>query len=129
MVASSQVTIAPNATLSHCETSPISSGRTSRSGRGVSDNPAKFRDQFRRRVERGQCFAQPYLGCREFTAAFGPVEGTEQAHSGSMVLGRMLYDLAFASGGSGEAIPHFFHAALDDGVMRLPLWEEVMHVT
>jgi CRISPR-associated protein Cas5d len=27
---------------------------------GVDDDPAKFRDQFRRRVARGQCFAQPY---------------------------------------------------------------------
>ncbi|NJL73135.1 MAG: hypothetical protein HC888_17110 [Candidatus Competibacteraceae bacterium] len=28
-------------------------------------------EQFRRRVEHGKCFQQPYLGCREFVAYFG----------------------------------------------------------
>lgn len=93
---------------------------------GVDDDAAKFRDQFRRRVARGQCFAQPYLGCREFTAAFGPVEADEVPTSGSMTLGRMLYDLEFAPGNAGKATPRFFDAVLEDGVMRIPPWEEVM---
>jgi CRISPR-associated protein Cas5d len=33
---------------------------------------AAYRDQFQRRVERGQCYRQPYLGCREFAAHFAP---------------------------------------------------------
>ena len=33
-------------------------------------NEAAYRDQFRRRVSRGQCFQQPYLGAREFPAYF-----------------------------------------------------------
>ena len=45
---------------------------------GVAEDPAKFRDQFQRRVTRGQCFTQPYLGCREFSAAFGPPTGDER---------------------------------------------------
>jgi CRISPR-associated protein Cas5d len=96
---------------------------------GVDENTAKFRDQFRRRVERGQCFAQPYLGCREFTAAFGPVEGDEEPRSGSMGIGRMLYDLDFSSDRSGNATPRFFDAELRDGVMAVPPWEEVMHAS
>lgn len=96
---------------------------------GVDDDPAKYRDQFRRRVARGQCYAQPYLGCREFTANFGPVEGDEVPQSGSMRIGRMLYDLEFLPGRSGKAIPRFFDAELRDGVMTLPLWEEVMDAT
>ena len=32
-------------------------------------DPAKYRDQFRRRVNDGRCFATPYLGCREFLRA------------------------------------------------------------
>ncbi|MGH8882672.1 MAG: type I-C CRISPR-associated protein Cas5c, partial [Stackebrandtia sp.] len=32
---------------------------------------AAYRDQFRRRVKRGSCFSQPYLGTREFSAYFG----------------------------------------------------------
>lgn len=96
---------------------------------GVTEDVAKYRDQFRRRVERGQCFAQPYLGCREFTAAFGPVEGNETPESGTMEFGRMLYDLVFAEGNSGDAIPRFFSAGIDQGVMRIPAWEEVMGVS
>lgn len=96
---------------------------------GVVDDEAKWRDQFRRRVRRGQCFAQPYLGCREFSAAFGPVVGDELPRSGSMEIGRMLYDLEFAPNRSGEATPRFFNASLIDGVLRLPPWEEVMHAS
>lgn len=40
----------------------------------ASDPEAKYRDQFRRRVERGACFSQPYLGAREFTAYFGQAD-------------------------------------------------------
>lgn len=31
-----------------------------------SDNPGKFQDIIRRRMERGQCYHTPYLGCRSF---------------------------------------------------------------
>lgn len=95
---------------------------------GVTDDAAKYRDMFRRRVTKGQCFAQPYLGCREFTAAFGPVETGEIAESGSMEIGRMLYDLEFAPGNAGKAVPRFFNANLDNGVLKIPTWEEVMDV-
>ena len=33
-----------------------------------SDNPGKFCDMLRRRVEKGKCYHQPYLGTREFPA-------------------------------------------------------------
>ncbi len=89
----------------------------------VRDHPeadaAKYRDQFRRRVERGQCFATPYLGTREFSAFFGPEDGhTPIAHTED--LGRMLFDLAFTPGGSGAAQPLFFDAQLEAGVLRVP---------
>jgi CRISPR-associated protein Cas5d len=31
----------------------------------------KYTAQIRRRIERGQCFKQPYFGCREYIAYFG----------------------------------------------------------
>src|SRR5271157_405197 len=40
------------------------------------EDPARFRDQFRRRVASGRCFRQPYLGCREFAAFFAEPDGT-----------------------------------------------------
>lgn len=45
---------------------------------GVDEDPAKYRDQFRRRVARGQCHTMPYLGCREFTADFAEPDGSER---------------------------------------------------
>ncbi len=45
----------------------------------ATDDPAKYRDQFRRRIREGRCFATPYFGCREFYAAFGPPDGANSA--------------------------------------------------
>ena len=103
----------------------------------ASDHPAKYRDQFRRRVKRGQCFNQPYLGTREFSAFFGPPEGDEQAIDVSDDLGLMLLDVDFVSDAKGavtyaghsaegrkivrgNAQPKFFQARLDNGVLRVP---------
>ena len=34
------------------------------------DNPGKFQDIIKRRLERGQCYSMPYFGTREFAAHF-----------------------------------------------------------
>jgi CRISPR-associated protein Cas5d len=85
---------------------------------------ARFRDQFRRRVARGQCFAQPYLGCREFTAWFAEPDGNERPRAGNMELGRMLLGMDYAPDRSGRGTPRFFDAVLEEGVLRVPLGEE-----
>jgi CRISPR-associated protein Cas5d len=87
---------------------------------GGSGQEAKYRDQFRRRVARGQCFAQPYLGTREFTASFAEPEGTERPIPLDLELGRMLLDLDYAADRSGDAKPRFFEAALIGGVLLPP---------
>lgn len=79
-------------------------------------DPAKYRDQFRRRVERGQCFHRPYLGCREFAACFGPPDGTEEAIEDTYDLGLMLFDIDYGP----KNAPRFFEARLEHGVMRIP---------
>jgi CRISPR-associated protein Cas5d len=86
-------------------------------GRGRADDPAKHRAIFRRRMSRGQCFKQPYLGCREFSARIAEPDGTEQAIARSSPLGRMLFDLAHAG---DRPIPHFFDAELKQGVLHVP---------
>lgn len=88
--------------------------------RGTSSHPAKYRDQFRRRVSRGQCFATPYFGCREFSAYFGPPEGTELPIQDSSDLGRMLLDIRYEQNRSGRGEPEFFEARLERGVLRVP---------
>lgn len=91
---------------------------------GVDADAAKYRDQFRRRVARGQCFAQPYLGCREFTAAFEEPAADTTPVELSMDLGRMLHDISFTSGNIGTGTPRFFDAQLEQGILRVPEWEE-----
>ena len=87
---------------------------------GANAEPAKYRDQFRRRVEEGRCFQRPYFGCREFAADFAKPAGTEQPIDVSDDLGSMLYDLEYAPDRSGRAKPIFFPARLDRGVLRIP---------
>jgi len=86
-------------------------------------NPAKFRDQFRRRVRRGQCFTRPYLGCREFAASFAPPRGDEHPIALTQDLGRMLWDLDYSGNGDSRARPHFFDARIEQGVVRFPALE------
>ncbi len=87
---------------------------------GVADDIAKYRDQFRRRVARGQCFATPYLGCREFSASFGEPELGDGPIERSEDLGLMLLDIDYDPDGSGRGTPQFFEATLDHGVLRVP---------
>lgn len=107
-------------------------------------NVVKYRDQFRRRVTKGQCHHQPYFGTREFTAFFGDVDGSEDEqrlksfpYPEPIDFGLMLFDMEIteATDGSmmylkhdangaaitkGNAQPKFFHAQLQQGVMTIP---------
>ncbi len=77
---------------------------------------AAYRDQFRRRTERGQCFHQPYLGTREFSAAFGPVDDRERLGL-SEDLGVMLHSVAYTGSGLDYS---WFTARLEAGRMHIP---------
>ena len=90
----------------------------------VTDDPAKYRDQFRRRVRDGRCFATPYLGCREFSASFGELDGSEVALSITEDLGPMLLDVAYRSDTSGRELPQFWNARLERGVLHVPRGKE-----
>mgnify|MGYP000849543002 CR=1 FL=1 len=81
---------------------------------------AKYRDIFRRRVNKGQCYHTPYLGCREFSGFFTSPDGSERPVRITEELGLMLFDLDFKQDGSGFAIPRFFQARLDGGVLKVP---------
>ncbi len=91
---------------------------------GVTDDIAKYRDQFRRRVRDGRCFATPYLGCREFAAFFGEPDAAERPIARTEELGTMLLDIEYAGDGSGRGTPRFFAASLRDGVLRVPTGDQ-----
>ena len=85
---------------------------------GTTDaDPAKYRAQFRRRVERGQCFHRPYLGCRECACYFALPDGDEEPIDITCDLGLMLFDIEF---GTEANRPRFFKARLVNGVLRVP---------
>ena len=88
------------------------------------DNEGKFKDIFRRRLEKGQAYSQPYFGCREFPAHFRAWQGGEiPAVDYSKDLGLMLYGLDYSNPRDIE--PMFFHAQLKHGVLQVA-GEEVL---
>lgn len=84
------------------------------------DNEGKFQDIMKRRLQRGQCYHQPYFGCREFPADFRLFEGEKitSAYEGlEQDLGYMLYDMDY--GDPLDIEPMFFRAKLHSGVLDL----------
>ncbi|MCX4372570.1 MAG: type I-C CRISPR-associated protein Cas5c [Dysosmobacter sp.] len=86
------------------------------------DNPGKFQDILKRRIKRGQFYSQPYLGCREFPAQFKLCEELPPCPEelrGVRELGYMLWDLDYSN--PEDIHPLFFRAALQNGVLNVPL--------
>ena len=83
-------------------------------------NPAKYREMFLRRAEKGQCVNQPYLGCREFAARFRLIDAPaaeSPAIDETRDLGWMLFDMDFTS--ADDPKPQFFRADMRHGVIDL----------
>ncbi len=83
-----------------------------------SDNEGKFKDIFQRRLDKGQCYSQPYFGTREFPAEFrawkgGPVPTPDINKD----LGIMLYDMDYSD--PENIVPCFFHARIEHGVVQV----------
>jgi len=86
---------------------------------GDGENEGKHLDQFNRRLEKGRCFYQPYLGTREFSANFAPVvEIPQSLIKGEQDLGWMLYDMDFTD--KNNIQPMFFKARMKDGIIEIP---------
>ena len=64
----------------------------------ASDNPGKFQDIMKRRLERGQFYSMPYMGTRD--------------------LGWMLLDMDYTD--RSDIQPRFFRATMTDGVIDVP---------
>ena len=93
------------------------------------ETPTKYREMFERRATKGQCVNQPYLGCREFAAAFRLV--TDLATEPPPIaetrdLGFMLHDLDFTN--PADPMPRFFRAQMINGAIAVPNFDSVeMH--
>jgi CRISPR-associated protein Cas5d len=86
---------------------------------GPDDNEGKHLDTFNRRAARGQCFQQPCLGTREFSARFDllpPDAPLPAAIAATRDLGFILWDIDHAK----DRASMFFRARLENGVMKVP---------
>jgi len=91
------------------------------------EKPSKHYAIFERRASKGQCFNQPYLGCREFSAtSFRLIlQDLDQNHDESLMpikenrdLGFMLYDINFKT--ENNPTPMFFRAKMEAGKIIVP---------
>lgn len=86
------------------------------------ENPGKYNAMFERRARKGQCFTQPYLGCREFSASFklveSPLNERLQPISESKDLGFMLFDMDFTNKNNPQAM--FYRVNMNNGVIHVP---------
>jgi CRISPR-associated protein Cas5d len=102
------------------------------------DSPVKYLAMFQRRANRGQCFAQPCFGCREFPAHFELADETAMnvtpCVNPDADLGLMLYDVfdldvakdhLFGKLEKPQPRITFFKAQLRDGVVAVPDWAAV----
>lgn len=89
---------------------------------GDDENPMKYYQMFERRASQGQCFTQPYLGCREFAANWKYIDRTEQLElplAEDKDLGIMLYDMDFESNPQNPNAM-FYRAKMEQGVIVVP---------
>ena len=84
------------------------------------ENPGKYNAMFERRAKKGQCFNQPYLGCREFSADFTYIENPVKGNGipEDRDFGYMLYDMDFTN--EKDPKPMFFRAIMKQGVLIVP---------
>ena len=97
---------------------------------------AKHISMFNRRAEAGQCFRQPYFGCREFPVSFRLLKDADPLPENQLDIkdkdfGFMFHDFIYREGKKGTIIeshsrrrltaePRFFRAVMKDGVIEIP---------
>ncbi len=84
------------------------------------NNTVKHKEIFERRAGKGQCFHQPYFGCREFPVQFELIEedipDSPYEGEGERDMGFILHDIDF----NNNLEARFFRAVMKDGVISVP---------
>ena len=82
------------------------------------ETEAKYAAMFERRAKKGQCFNQPYLGCREFSCDFRLVTNGSAVRppiDDTRDLGWMLYDLDFSD--PSDPKPMWYRPKMERGII------------
>lgn len=95
--------------------------------RNGGQDPRAFDAQFQRRASVGQCFYQPFFGCREFPAYFALAEAETNIEPIpiDLDLGWMLYDVFDLGLDNSPDVPpsiSVFHAQVKQGVLAVPAY-------
>ena len=73
--------------------------RDKKEGRTACEPIVKYREMFNRRLKKGQCWHQPYLGTREFSCDFFPVTQDDEDKATELNLtypiGSLLFDILY----------------------------------
>ena len=102
----------------------------------LKDCEDKHISMFNRRAENGQCFRQPYFGCREFPVSFRLLRDDDAMPPNTLDtkdkdLGFMFHDFIFRESKKGTVIEsnkgrkleteaRFFHAKIENGIITIP---------
>lgn len=86
-------------------------------GYSEKNSPKKYMEMFKRRVQKGQCFRRPYLGCREFAAEFSEPHESDMPIQDTIPIGSMLLDIFYDE--SGNPSPRYFYdVKIDHGILN-----------
>jgi len=91
---------------------------------GLEDTEEKHYNIALRRIRKGQCYYNPYFGCREFPANFELAEGISPDgfyKDTNKDLGWMIWDIDFEN----NMEPLFFRANMVNGIITVPGISEV----
>lgn len=78
----------------------------------------KHNEIFKRRAEKGQCFRQPYFGCKEYVANFSLVEKPNSPPlNKDNDFGFMLYGI---NHNTQIKKPMYYHAMMKNGIIEIP---------
>lgn len=86
---------------------------------GETDTIEKHYNIVLRRIRNGQCYHNPYFGCREFPVNFRLLEGQipKSRLEGEIDLGYMLYDMVFLE--LEDIKPKFYRPIMRNGTINL----------
>jgi len=79
-------------------------------------------NQAQRRIEKGKCYYQPYLGCKEFVAYFEFSDNTRKPIQKDLEIGWMVFDVFDLDRIDGRPYISLFWAVLQNGVLKVPDW-------
>lgn len=86
------------------------------------ETEAKYAAMFERRAHKGQCFNQPYLGCREFSCQFKLImngdDEAPRAINETRDLGWTLYDLDYSN--PADPKPMWYRPKMELGIITVP---------